>query len=130
MEEGYRQIGDRIFSLQGICNPANCQAWCCRHLLFRARKVNPDDAEYFRKHGCEVVERGDDLFVFVPKKCDFLDAATLRCKKYADRPSACKKYAKRDADLFKSENCGLVWKPVYGRRAQVIMSKLKRTVEI
>lgn len=126
MEEGYRQIGDRIYKLHGICNPAICNAFCCRHLLFRARNVNPDDAEYFRKHGCKVVEWGDDLYVFVPKNCDFLDATTLRCKKYADRPSACVKYAKRDTDLFKSDGCSLVWKPVYGRKAQVIMNKMRK----
>lgn len=122
----FRVIDGRAFELRGICNPVNCGAYCCRHLLFRARKVNPDDAEYFRNHGCAVVERGDDLYVFVPKKCKFLNATALRCEKYADRPSACVKYAKRETDLFKSDGCGLVWKPVYGRRAQVIMKKMRK----
>lgn len=125
-ENNYRIIDSKLHELKGICDTSRCDAWCCRHMLFKAKKVNIDDDEYFRFHDCEIIERGDNLFVFVPKDCGLLDKHSLRCKGYSNRPRVCMRYAMQSTDLFKSEHCGLRWVPVHGRKAQVIMSKMRK----
>jgi len=124
--EGFRLVDGQLYELQGSCNPKGCGAWCCRNMLFKAKKVNIDDVEYFRLHDCEVVERGDDLFVFVPQDCRLLDKHSLTCNGYENRPRACLKYAMKATDLFKSDKCTLRWAPVHGRKAQIIMSKMRK----
>jgi Fe-S-cluster containining protein len=76
-------------------------------------------------HGCSIVQRGDSLLVLVPKSCEFLDKKKLQCTVYDDRPAICRLYAKRERDAFKSDVCGLSWKPVRGRGAQMILSKMR-----
>ena len=125
MDEKFRVIDGELYELRGQCQPERCGAWCCRNLLFKLKVQNLDDIEYFRLHGCSVVERGDELFVLVPKDCENLDKSSLTCMLYEGRPRVCEKYAKKDADIFKSDACGLVWKRVHGRRAQVIMKRMR-----
>lgn len=126
MDEQFRVIDGVLHELIGKCDPSKCDAWCCRHLHFVVPKMSPDSAEYFRLHGCEVVESGNELHVLVEKDCPHLDTQHLTCKIYDTRPSACQKYASREGDVFKSEYCGLHWKPIHGRRAQVIMSRMRK----
>lgn len=94
-------------------------------MLFIAKKFNPDDADYFRAHGCQVKQHGGDLLVLVPSVCNHLDEESNLCNAYGKRPSACRKYAKRRDSPFYSKHCTIEWKPVIGRRAQHVMKKLR-----
>lgn len=123
--EGYRIIDGRLHQMSGSCQPTMCNAWCCNGMLFHAPKINPDDADYYRAHGCGVTERGNDLLIFVLRQCNNLNDSTKRCKIYGNRPSVCRKYAMRRDSVYHSDHCTLEWKPVTGRKAQIIMKRMR-----
>lgn len=122
----YRVIRGKIYKLVGECNPNGCMAWCCRHIVVKIPKVNPDDNLYFSARGIMVKELNDNEFaLLIPVKCQYL-SRELKCDIYDERFTNCSRYAKCKTDWFSSPACSTMWKEVYGREAQVAISRLSK----
>jgi len=118
----YRLIGGKVYKLVGTCNPNVCEAWCCRYIVARVPKNNPDDAAYFSAHGIDVMPAGKEIVLKIPSKCFHLRFDNM-CAIYGERFSVCRKYARKKLDVFQSSKCGLQWVEVFGREAQVAISR-------
>lgn len=121
--ENIRIIEGRVFELRGQCDPKVCDAWCCRHVQFLVDKVNDDDKAFFEKHGFTVLDEGRQLRILADQDCRNLDTLRLSCKEYERRPSACRLFADRNDLPFRPSECTLRWHELYGRRADVILSR-------
>lgn len=120
----YRQIGKQIYKLVGKCEPEKCKTWCCHFIIAKIPKVNPDDIEYFNARGIMVRELPDNqLALLIPALCKHM-TKDGKCGIYSDRFENCIRYAKRESDWFSSPQCGIMWKPIRGREAQLAVKKI------
>jgi Fe-S-cluster containining protein len=123
-------MGNEVFVLKGNCQPEKCDAYCCRNMVFEIPKINENDAQYFRLHGCQVEDNGSTLRILVHKICDNLGKFDLNCYDYENRPAFCRKYAKLIDDSFSSPDCTLVWMRVGRRKADFILQKTRKGLKI
>lgn len=71
---------------------------CCTYaqISYSNNDHGKSQAKWFQLHGCRVIEREEDIRIFIPVTCAWLaqdrDTKKYFCANYERRPDICRKY--------------------------------------
>lgn len=88
-------------------NLENCNAECCRVLVFQNRLLTKDQIDYYLKHGCKLTRLPDRTYqIIVPSVCKQLENNLCKLHNTKDKPKVCVDFDKSNKQgYYTPKNC-------------------------